>query len=68
MSPSDILWLIGTGLGSIIVNMAFYAIVVGRKLEKIDNNSEKVKALETDSRNHSERLVSIETELRLRRI
>lgn len=67
MSPSDILWLIGTGLGSIVVNMAFYAIVVGRKLEKIDNNSEDVKTLKLDSRNHSERLVSIETELRLRR-
>lgn len=68
MSPSDILWLIGTGLGSIIVNMAFYAIVVGRKLEKIDNNTDKVKALESDSRNHDGRLIAIETELKLRRI
>ena len=62
MSPSATLWTIGISLFGIIINMVFYAFVVGRKVEKIEKNTSDIGILQGESKDYEGRISFLEGE------
>lgn len=63
MSPSEILWLIGSGLVNVLISMFFYFYLMGRKVQKWDSAVEGVKQLEMESKAYEGRISFLEGRL-----
>ena len=63
MSPSEILWFIGTGLVNILVSMFFYFYLMGRKVQKWDSAADGVDKLEKKADGYERRISFLEGRL-----
>lgn len=63
MSPSDILWFIGSGLFNLIVGTFFYMFLMGRKVQRWDSAADGVDKLEKKADGYERRISFLEGRL-----